>query len=105
VTFAGPFTLSDLDGVQPAGTYLIEADEEEIGGPSFIAYRRINTLIHLRTRGVTQVFPIDPIELEATLLRDVGATVPGAHTEGLGSPRTGEADTVGSPPGSRSDAG
>jgi len=72
VTFVRPFTLSDIEGVLPAGTYLVETDEEEIGGPSFVAYRRVATTIHLHNRGVTEVFQIDPVELEASLLRDSG---------------------------------
>jgi hypothetical protein len=76
VTFTRPFTLSDLDGVQPAGTYLVETDEEEIGGPGFVSYRRIATTIHVRSRGITQVFSVDPVELEVSLSGDAGSSVP-----------------------------
>jgi hypothetical protein len=87
VTFTRPFTLSDLDGIQPAGTYVIETDEEEIGGPSFIAYRRIATTIHLRVRGATEIVRIDPVELEAGLLQDAGRTVRAGETASTASPR------------------
>lgn len=76
VTFVRPFILSDVEGIQSAGTYLVETDEEEIGRPGFVAYRRVGTSIHLRTGGTIQVIPIDPIELEARLLSDAGQTVP-----------------------------
>ena len=36
VTFARPFSLRGIDGVQPAGTYVVETDEELIQGLSFM---------------------------------------------------------------------
>jgi hypothetical protein len=36
VTFRHPFTLTSLDGPQPAGTYRLVTDEEEILGLSFL---------------------------------------------------------------------
>ena len=50
VTFTRPFSLSGIDEVQPAGTYTVETDEELLPGLSFPAYRRIATLIFLRSR-------------------------------------------------------
>ena len=35
VTFRRPFTLAALDGVQPAGTYRLVEEQEEIAGLSF----------------------------------------------------------------------
>ena len=40
VTFKHPFTLPSFDGPQPAGTYRLVMDEEEILGLSFLAFRR-----------------------------------------------------------------
>ena len=51
VTFTQPFSLSGIDEVQPAGTYTVETDEELLPGLSFPAYRRVATLIFLRSRG------------------------------------------------------
>ena len=51
VTFTQPFSLSGFDEVQPAGTYTVETDEELLPGLSFPAYRRIASLIFLRSRG------------------------------------------------------
>ena len=51
VTFTQPFSLSGFDEVQPAGTYTVETDEELLPGLSFPAYRRVATLIFLRSRG------------------------------------------------------
>lgn len=72
VTFAQPFALSGIDGVQPAGTYTVETDEELLPGLSFPAYRRIATLIVLRSRGggPVEVANIDPLELQAAQERE-----------------------------------
>ena len=74
VTFARPFSLRGIDGVQPAGTYTIETEEELIEGLSFPAYRRVQTVIFLPSRpgGTDQVATVDPLELEAALARDAG---------------------------------
>jgi hypothetical protein len=74
VTFKHPFMLGSFDGLQPAGTYRLVIDEEEILGLSFPAYRRISTLLHVPAgsgaSGKWQAFPVDPRELEAALEAD-----------------------------------
>ena len=74
VTFTRPFTLSSVEGVQPAGTYRLVTEEEPLEGLSFAAYRRTATLLHLPaapTPGQTrQVVPVDPDELSAVLAVD-----------------------------------
>jgi len=69
VTFAHPFTLAEVEGAQPAGAYMIETDEEAIEGLSFLAYRRIATVIFLPVphggAGSFQAVPVDPRLLEA----------------------------------------
>ena len=40
VTFRRPFSLSGIDEVQPAGTYMVETSEELIEGLSFPVWRR-----------------------------------------------------------------
>lgn len=83
VSFSKPFHLNGLDGLQPAGEYLVDTDEETIDELTFIAWRRVATMIHIRRHGTTQVFRVDPVELDATLMRDTGMTVaapaPGAE--------------------------
>jgi len=75
VTFTRPFSLSGIE-VQPAGTYTVETDEELIPGVSFPAYRRIASLIFLRSRGggavVEEMANVDPLELQAAQERDAG---------------------------------
>jgi hypothetical protein len=74
VTFSRPFTLSGIDGIQPAGSYVVETDEEPIQELSFSAYRRIATLLLLPSRPgstiLAQIATIDPLELKAALERD-----------------------------------
>ena len=45
VTFQRSFTLSALEGTQPAGTYRLVTEEEQIPSLSFIAFRRTETLL------------------------------------------------------------
>jgi hypothetical protein len=73
VTFRYPFSLSVVDEVLLSGTYVVDTDEELIEGPSFLAYRRVATLLHLpcsSNRRVSEMIAIDPLELEAALQRD-----------------------------------
>ncbi len=85
VTFTRPFSLTGIDDVQPAGSYTVETDEELLPGLSFPAYRRIATLILLRSpscgRVVEEVVDIDPLELQAAQARDAGLhTLAGYHS-------------------------
>lgn len=75
VTFQQPFKLSGIEGELPAGTYNVDTDEEMIDDLSFVAWRRVATMVHLRSAGTTQVHRVDPVDLEASLLRDGGLTV------------------------------
>jgi len=66
-----------LDGFateQPAGTYTIETDEEQLLDVSFLAYRRVATRIYLHERPnddrITGIATIDPDALDAALLKD-----------------------------------
>ena len=74
VTLSRPFRTSGLDRVQPAGTYRVVTDEEEIVGLSFLAFRRTATMLHVPAIGtssaVRQIVSIDPAELDAILEAD-----------------------------------
>ena len=74
VTFRHAFQLSALDGPQAAGTYLVVTDEEEILGLSYLAFRRLATMLHLPAVGVSrtraEVVCIDPVEFAAALIAD-----------------------------------
>ena len=79
ITFLRPFSLTDVDGVQPAGTYTVETIDTTLDNLSFIAYRRVSTSIMLPAVGAAarqrQVIFIDPLELEAALKRDAQSSV------------------------------
>jgi hypothetical protein len=74
VTFRRPFMLADLEGMQPPGTYRIITDEEEIAGISFIAYRRMATMLQVPAIDApgrsSQTVPIDPGDLATAILAD-----------------------------------
>ena len=69
ITFDRPFSLTAVDGEQPAGTYTVEIDEELIEGLSFLAYRRVATTLYLpllhEGKGSMQAIRVDPAELDA----------------------------------------
>jgi hypothetical protein len=70
VSFRAPFTLQGVEGKLPAGTYDIETDEELVTTSDRTAYRRIATLIHIRTLAMTRTFAVQPQDLKAALERD-----------------------------------
>ncbi|GLK54290.1 hypothetical protein JOD31_001457 [Methylopila capsulata] len=74
VTFGHPFRLAAIGDAQPAGTYRVVVDEEEILGLSFLAYRRTATTLEtpaIAVRGGPHAFHrVDPADLEAALEAD-----------------------------------
>jgi hypothetical protein len=50
VTFRHPFSLKGADGLQPAGTYAVETEEETVPALSCLAYRRLCTTMTLSSR-------------------------------------------------------
>lgn len=74
VAFSSAFSLSDVDGVQPAGTYRVQTVDTTLDEPPLAIYRRVSTTIELPAVGTIgssrQVVIIDPLELEAALERD-----------------------------------
>ena len=69
VTFGSPFTLPGLDRSYPAGSYTVEADDEQLD-LSFAASRRIATTILLRAGPMVQAWLVTPADLEAALTQD-----------------------------------
>jgi len=75
ITFRHPFAMAGLDGWQPAGSYVIETEEQLLQALSLPAWRRLHTAIRLPQRpGVSmieQVVLIDPEAIEAALAADI----------------------------------
>ncbi len=74
ITFKNPFTLTPIGGPQSAGTYRLVTDEEEVLGLSFLAFRRVATMLHVPAislhTGVNQVFLVDPVDIASALESD-----------------------------------
>jgi hypothetical protein len=77
VTFQHPFKLVQIKGIQPAGDYKVDMDEEQIEGLSFVAYKRVLTIIHLHSKTtdetLTRALTIKASELEKLLENDKAA--------------------------------
>jgi hypothetical protein len=70
VHFNGPFSLAGVDGVQTSGDYRVYEDEEQMEGLSWLAYRRVATLIEITRGQKTSLMTIDAADLEDALEND-----------------------------------
>lgn len=74
IRFARPFTLANVEGEHPAGSYEIEIEEELLSGLSFPVYRRIGARITLPFNALGasghQTVPVTLDDIEAALARD-----------------------------------
>ncbi len=79
VSFTSPFTLRNLEGIQPAGEYVVLIDDQLIEGLSWAAYRRVATLLQTpavsASQQLTQSFAISQTELDAALMKDRHQTI------------------------------
>ncbi|HLZ66664.1 MAG TPA: hypothetical protein VKQ29_10560 [Aliidongia sp.] len=87
VTFDRPFLLEGCDGVQQAGRYVVETEEELLQSLSFPAWHRVRSTLRAEAPPGgsmrRQVAEIDPAELEQALERDAAATPdPGRAPDG-----------------------
>lgn len=76
VHFDAPFTLTGLEGVHPPGDYQVQDDEEQITGISWLAYRRVATVIEVVAGKTKSLVDIDPSELDAALESDRAMSAP-----------------------------
>jgi len=86
VTFKRPFILSGFDKLQPAGTYTVDTEEEQLDAISFPAWKRTATVIELKNAGSVEYLRIDPKELREALMRD-GQQADPAETLSPSSPK------------------
>jgi hypothetical protein len=66
LVFARPFSVNGEAQRQPAGSYVVETEEELLEGLSFPAYKRVATTITLQSApagAVVQVLSVDPADL------------------------------------------
>lgn len=74
MTFSAPFHLPGFEALLPAGTYVVETDEEAFEGHVPTAFRRTATTLRIRTGATIENHQVDPQYLEAALQRDQDAT-------------------------------
>ncbi len=77
VIFAHPFALKGVEGTFSPGAYAVEVTEEQLEGPSCIAYRRVLTTIALPASNCAhvsrQLVEVEPEDLETALASDAEA--------------------------------
>ena len=76
VTFKHPFAIEGLEGWQPAGSYIVDAEEELLQDLSFPAWRRVHTSLRLPQRSggcLTHHVTLDPAIIDAALTADKAA--------------------------------
>ncbi len=75
VRFQRPFALVGSERSYPAGAYRVVTDEESIDGLSFLAYRRVSTMMFVPGRvpggSSIEMIVVDPADLDAAQSRDV----------------------------------
>ena len=62
--------LEGFGRVQPAGSYIVDTEEELLDTVLFQAWRRASTIIRLGAPGRIKDVPIDPEQLNNALMRD-----------------------------------
>ena len=72
--FSRPFRLTQFDRPQPAGSYQLITEEEQLEGLSFAAFQRVRTLLFLpanaRPGRAREVVSVDPVEFAAAVVAD-----------------------------------
>jgi hypothetical protein len=72
LSFKHPFCLKGIDRTLPAGAYQVITDEQLIEGLSFLAYRRLSTMMVVPDKQASSIemVTIDPLDLQAALDQD-----------------------------------
>jgi len=78
VTFGAPFSLPGFDHPLPAGSYMVDTEEEAIEGNVRTVFHRVATTLIVLTTGRVEHRTVDPKDLEAALQQDreAAATLP-----------------------------
>lgn len=96
MTFSAPFHLPGFEALLPAGTYVVEMDEEAIEGQFHTAFRRTATTVRIQTGATIEHHRVDPQDLEAALRQDRNAVRGGLVSAGPPTEQTRLSD--GPPP-------
>lgn len=70
IAFAYPARFKGIDETFPAGTYELETDEEVSEMDDRTVYRRVRTLLLVKTLGQVRTVDVKPSELDAAIDRD-----------------------------------
>jgi hypothetical protein len=85
IHFSQPFRLTQFDRAQPAGSYHLITEEEQLEGLSFAAFRRVRTLLYLPANALPgrarEVIDVDPNELAVALVVDAMQSLCGRLAE------------------------
>jgi len=76
VTLPKPFRFASMDIEQPAGTYAIDIEEEQLDLISHLGWRQTAATLRIKINGVIEYIPVAPQDLRAALLRDGGILIP-----------------------------
>ncbi|MFG1420925.1 hypothetical protein [Roseixanthobacter liquoris] len=79
ISFSQPFEVRGIDGLQAAGDYIVETENEQLSGVSHAAYRLVATNLHLPADSALhrpgQIVPVSQNDLDAALMRDRDQTL------------------------------
>lgn len=74
--FPVPFRLTSVDGLQPAGAYAVDREEEIVPGDFRVAYQCTGIFMHLPTiadgHWTIRSVPVTASEIEMAILEDAG---------------------------------
>jgi hypothetical protein len=71
VVFQRPFVLAGFETMQPAGSYIVDTEEEQVDSLVVSAWRRIVTTMRLpQPGGAIEYVSVDPEALQEALIRD-----------------------------------
>jgi hypothetical protein len=70
VTFVRPFILDGFEQLQPAGSYVVDTEEELMDSLLSPAWKRLSTTIRLSRHGGFEYIPVSPDQLSDALARD-----------------------------------
>lgn len=72
MTFAAPFHLPGFESLLPAGTYVVETNEEAFEGNVHTVYRRTATTIRIQRGTCIEHHAVEPEHLKEALERGQG---------------------------------